>query len=447
MVLILIASQIFWVRQLRKWGASLIPSASWRRRIGVAGLACYLLLLSYNLLPSLLGMVFDRISIMAGAPGVGATHLTLRAALFQTRLLGWIRGAPSPEPTHLTLRAALLQAPFWSWIFCSLSGFLIAVLLGLGDRIARAARWVYQKVAQASRAAPLPNPVSLARRRFLERTALAMTTAPFVAGAYGMFYERLNLETSHRRIKIPRLPKGFEGFRIAQLSDIHIGPFMTAEEIRRYVGIANGLKPDLVALTGDFVTWDPSTQSAVVEALAGVKAPFGVYGCLGNHEMWAKVEDSITRLFARRGIRILRGERALIRSGGDVINLLGVDYQTRSPMGPRSQRLVREYLQGVERLMAPGTANILLSHNPNTFDRAAEHGIDLSLAGHTHGGQVTLEFVHPDLSPSRLITPYVRGWFEKPGGQLYVNRGIGTIFVPIRFGAPPEITVYELVRS
>ncbi|MGD0010219.1 MAG: metallophosphoesterase [Terriglobia bacterium] len=406
-VLILIASQIFWVRQIRKWGRPLIPGATWRRRVSIAGLVFYLLLLFYN----------------------------------------FLGGERSAEPTHLTLRAALLEAPFGWWVICSLGGFLIAIPLGLVDRIASAARWVYQRVVQAGRAMPLPSPVSLARRRFLEKTALVMTTAPFVAGAYGMFYERLNLEVSHRRIKIPRLPSVFEGFRIAQLSDIHIGPFMSAEEIRRYVGIANGLKPELVALTGDFVTWDPSTQSAVVEALAGSKAPFGVYGCLGNHEMWTKVEDSITRLFARRGIRILRGERALIRSGGDVINLLGVDYQTRSPMGPRGQRLVREYLQGVDRLMAPGTPNILLSHNPNTFDRAAALGIDLSLAGHTHGGQVTLEFVHPDLSPSRLITPYVRGWFGKPGGQLYVNRGIGTIGVPIRFGAPPEITLYELVRS
>jgi hypothetical protein len=406
-VLILIASQIFWVRQIRSWVTSLIPSATWRRRLGIAGVLGYLLLLSYNL------------------PG----------------------GAPSAEATHLTLPAALLQAPFWSWIICSLLGFLIAIPFGLADRMARAARWVYRRVAQARRAVSLSNPVSLARRRFLERTALAMTTAPFVAGAYGMFYERLNLEISHRRIKIPRLPRAFEGFRIAQLSDIHIGPFMPAEEIRRYVGIANGLKPDLVALTGDFVTWGPSTQAAAAEALAGVKAPFGVYGCLGNHEMWTAVEDSITRLFARCGIRILRGERALVRSGGEVINLLGVDYQTRSPMGPRGQRLVREYLQGAGRLMAPGTANILLSHNPNTFDRAAELGIDLSLAGHTHGGQMTLEFVHPDLSPSRLITAYVRGWFGKPGGQLYVNRGIGTIFVPIRFGSPPEITIIELARS
>jgi hypothetical protein len=445
--LILIASQIFWVRQIGKWATSLVPSAIWRRRAGFAGWAVYLLLLFYNLLPPLVGAVVGSNSTPGRARSVVPAHHSLGGALFQAHFWAWIRGEGSAEPTYLTLRAALLQAPFEWWILCSLLGFLIAVLLGLADHIARAARWLYRKVTLAGRAVPLRNPVSLARRRFLERTALAVITAPFVAGAYGMFYERLNLEISHRRIKIPHLPRAFEGFRIAQLSDVHIGPFMPAEEIRRYVAIANGLRPDLVALTGDFVTWDPSTQSAVVDVLAGVKAPFGVYGSLGNHEMWAKVEDSISRLFAGRGIRILRGEQALISSGGEVINLLGVDYQSTSPMAPRGQRLVRKYLEGLDRLVVPGTANILLSHNPNTFDRAAEFGVDLSLAGHTHGGQVTLEFISPELSPSRLITPYVRGWFEKPGSQLYVNRGIGTIGVPIRFDAPPEITIFELARS
>jgi hypothetical protein len=91
--------------------------------------------------------------------------------------------------------------------------------------------------------------------------------------------------------------------------------------------------------------------------------------------------------------------------------------------------------------------NILLSHNPDTFPRAAALNIDLSLAGHTHGGQAALEFISPELAPSRLVTPYVSGLFEEPGGQLYVNRGIGTVFVPIRVGAPPEISVFELVRG
>jgi predicted MPP superfamily phosphohydrolase len=104
-------------------------------------------------------------------------------------------------------------------------------------------------------------------------------------------------------------------------------------------------------------------------------------------------------------------------------------------------------LEGLKPLLAPDTANILLSHNPETFDRAAELGVDLSLAGHTHGGQLALEFISPELAPSRLVTPYVAGWFKRPGGQLYVNRGIGTIAAPMRVGAPPEITAFELRRK
>jgi len=95
----------------------------------------------------------------------------------------------------------------------------------------------------------------------------------------------------------------------------------------------------------------------------------------------------------------------------------------------------------------PDMVNILLSHNPNRFDRAAELGVDLTLAGHTHGGTLSLEFVHRGLSLARVETPYVSGWYEKPGGQLYVNRGIGTTGPPIRLGARPEITVLELVRA
>jgi predicted MPP superfamily phosphohydrolase len=103
---------------------------------------------------------------------------------------------------------------------------------------------------------------------------------------------------------------------------------MSAEEIRRYVALANQLKPDLVALTGDFVTWDATAQGAVVEALSGLKAPFGVFGCLGNHEWLTGTEDSITRLFAAQGTHVLRAERVAVNSGGSTLNLLGVDYQS-----------------------------------------------------------------------------------------------------------------------
>lgn len=294
---------------------------------------------------------------------------------------------------------------------------------------------------------PQEQPPSPSRRRFLEQTAFAVSAAPFFAGAYGLFYGRLNLETTRRRIKLARLPKAFEGFRIAQLSDFHISAFMTAEEIGKYVAIANRLKPELFVLTGDFVTWDPTTQEAVVEVLSGLKAPLGVYGCLGNHEIYTETEDSITRLFAARGIPILRQTRVPIRVHADTLNLIGVDYQTVRGKANAEGHLGGRYLEGVDQLVDPHTVNVLLSHNPNLFDRAAEVGIDLTLAGHTHGGQVTLDFIHPSLSPGRLITPYVSGWFEKAGAQLYVNRGIGTLTVPIRIGAPPEITVFELVRE
>ena len=116
---------------------------------------------------------------------------------------------------------------------------------------------------------------------------MAVSATPFAACAYGMLYERTEIETTHQRIKLRRLPKAFDGFRIAQLSDIHIGPFMPADDIRKYVAMVNQLKPDLVALTGDFVTWEASPEGAVVEALSGLKAPFGIFGCLGNHERWA----------------------------------------------------------------------------------------------------------------------------------------------------------------
>lgn len=302
--------------------------------------------------------------------------------------------------------------------------------------------------APESHPGSVPSPsFSLNRRNFLANTAMAAGSAPFVACAYGFLFGRVAFEKSFVRMKLPRLPREFNGFRIAQLSDIHIGPFMTSSDVRHVVEMTNALRPDLIVLTGDYITWDPSTQYAAVDSLSGLKAPFGIYGCLGNHELWTHTQASITRLFAMRDIKILRQERTPIQVGGENLNLMGVDFESRGHMGHRGEGYAKHYLEGVGQLMRPDQVNILLSHNPNTFNRAAKMGIDLSLAGHTHGGQVTLEFISSDLSPARMITPYVEGHFRRPGGQLYVNRGIGTIGVPIRFDAPPEITLFELVRA
>ena len=405
-LLLVVGSQAFWIRLLSAWARKRIPNR--------------------------------RTRVWLGAPALGALLF-----MFASNLAWFGR---SHTATHMTLKDALLTAPFTWWIFGSVVGFLVILIFWIVEGATHGAVWAWHRLlAPACRPDWVESP---ARRGFLERTARTAAAVPFVAGSYGLLYGRINVETTKHRIRLARLPKAFDGFRIAQLSDIHIGPFMSENEIARYVGIANSLHPDLTVLTGDFVTWDPSTQRAVVKVLAGLRAPFGIFGCLGNHEAWSGTETSITRLFDQAGIRILRQSRAPIASHGEEINLIGVDFQTHlhSRMTPRGEHFVRQYLEDIEGLVAHDRVNILLSHNPNTFDRAAELGVDLSLAGHTHGGQVSLEFVNPALSPSRLITSYVRGWFEKNGAQLYVNRGIGTIGVPIRLDAPPEITLFELVR-
>ena len=194
-------------------------------------------------------------------------------------------------PVHLTLSEALLAAPFLCWAASSLVGAMIALLFAIPQSIVGLARWAAARWPRKEIESP-------DRRIFLQRTATLATVAPFFAGAYGLLYGRLNLETTVQHTRLANLPRPFEGFRICQLSDIHIGPFMPAEQIRKYADIANALKPDMVVLTGDFVTFDGNTQEAVVEALSGLHAPFGVFGCLGNHDSWSGVEASITALFS-----------------------------------------------------------------------------------------------------------------------------------------------------
>lgn len=276
---------------------------------------------------------------------------------------------------------------------------------------------------------------------------MLVSATPFVAVGYGLLYGRLDIEVTRPRIRLGRLPKAFEAFRIAQLSDIHISPFTTAGYIRRCVAITNGLKPDLVALTGDYIAWDPETEEEVVRALAGLRAPFGVFGCLGNHEEEGEIEESITRLFTAQGIHILRQERAPIQLGGETLNLIGID-EPRGRSDAEWERDLERRLQQIKELTMPDTVNILLSHSPyqGVFDRAAELGIDLTLAGHTHGGQLSLDFLYHGLNLSHLLYRYNSGWYAKDGAQLYVNRGIGTTGFPLRLGARPEITVLELAR-
>jgi len=335
----------------------------------------------------------------------------------------------------------LLDGIFSIWLVGSFVGFVLIVFFWVLDCMTRSAIWAYRQIREAVSHADASKQRaarehSSARRQLLRQIAISISAVPFGAAAYGLLHERLNVEVTRRRIALPRLPKAFQGFCIAQLSDLHISSFMSAETIRRFVALTNQLNPDLVALTGDYLSWDPAAQAALVEALAGLHAPYGVFGSLGNHETITGTEASIAQMFEAKGIRILRQERAAVQFRGETINLIGIDDSD-------------ENLRGLEGLVMPDAVNILLIHSvyPHDFERVAEAGIDLTLAGHTHGGQLSLEFIRRGLCLSRLETPYVSGWYEKSGHQLYVNRGIGTTMIPIRLGARPEITLLELMRS
>jgi predicted MPP superfamily phosphohydrolase len=273
-----------------------------------------------------------------------------------------------------------------------------------------------------------------------------MSATPFVAAGYGLLYERVNVEVVREHVRLVRLPTAFEGFRIALLSDIHLSPFANSDYIGRCVSITNSLKPDLIALTGDYVASDPEDQFEVVRVLAGLRAPHGVFGCMGNHEADTEIEDSITQLFGSHGIRMLRQQRALVTVGNEVVNVIGTDHG-RGIVPEQMQRVRQQRLQQLKDLVMPNTVNILLIHYPFFFGDPELH-IDLTFAGDIHGGgQLSLDSVHRGLNLARVLAvPYVRGWHEKDGALLYMNRGIGTTIFPIRLGARPEITLFELAR-
>jgi predicted MPP superfamily phosphohydrolase len=272
----------------------------------------------------------------------------------------------------------------------------------------------------------------LSRRRFLRMALLAVASMPFAIPAYGAIAARSRKVVERVTVPITGLPPQLDGLTIVQMSDIHSGMFMMESQMREYVKVANGLGPDLVALTGDFVATKSSQVEPFIKAISALKAKYGVYGILGNHDLFSNSGELIESGFARHGFKLLRGANELIDVEGAKLNVIGVDY-----IGFNSRiRSVADALRGIS---TDGTT-ILLLHSPQLFPQAAEVGIHLTLSGHTHGGQIALNFGGLFLTPARLSTMFIAGLFKIGNSHLYVNRGLGTTGPPIRIGAPPEIT-------
>jgi len=309
------------------------------------------------------------------------------------------------------------------------------------------------------------------RRYFFRAATAAAGAAPFLTTMYGFAAERLNYQVRRIEIPLPNLPAALDGMQIVQISDIHLSGYMSPKQLRRAVDMANDLSAHLAVVTGDLITGSGDSMADCIDEIRRLHAPLGTWGCNGNHEIYARAEDEAAYLYRQAGMKLLRQENAQITFKGASFNLIGVDYQReRTSRGQRQQTLA-----GVEPLVRRDMPNILLSHNPNSFNRAAELGIELSLAGHTHGGQIQVEILDHRLSPARFITDYIAGLYQRPlfapalneraassasgtrafspslfasnsspMAHIYVNRGLGTVGAPVRLGVPPEISLIVL---
>ena len=387
---------------------------------------------------------------------------------------------------HLIPRGTLVSVLVGLWFFSAVFGFLAVKLVrgvdllwsrirkGMHPQTATVAARPDVSVANAASVEQLRDP---GRRYFFRAATAAAGAAPFLGAMYGYAAERLKYQVRHEEIPICNLNPLLDGLSIVQISDIHLSGYMPRTQVRRAVEMANGLGAHLAVVTGDFITGASDPLPDCIEEIRQLRAPLGIWGCNGNHEIYARVESLAQALFAQAGMKLLRGENAQLTFNGAPFNLMGVDYQReRTSDGHKKQTLLN-----VEQLVRRDMPNILLSHNPNSFPRAAELGIELSLAGHTHGGQIQVEILDHRLSPARFITDYIAGLYQRPlfapsldtprysrvdgyseaprvsrlpaavnpGGMasLYVNRGLGTVGAPVRIGVPPEITLIILRRA
>lgn len=301
--------------------------------------------------------------------------------------------------------------------------------------------------AQAIAGAP-----AISRRSFLgivSTGAASVAASGGVGGlaAYSLFYEPHRVPVTRTSLKIAGLPESMNGLRIVQLTDLHLGPWISREFVRSVVDRANRLEPDLIALTGDYVHQSPDYIWPVAAELGRLRAKGGVAAVLGNHDWWESAE-LFREHFDRFGIPlidnnrlILTPERRLERSAREGLCIAGVgdlwedDIKFSSALGGVPDAMPR----------------VVLSHNPDVAEMTELAGgsyrADLLLAGHTHGGQVGFPVVGTPVIPSRYGQKYARGLVQGPACPVYVSRGVGTTGLPVRFRVPPEIAVITLTSG
>jgi predicted MPP superfamily phosphohydrolase len=269
-------------------------------------------------------------------------------------------------------------------------------------------------------------PTGLRRRELLKALAAAGVGALTGAGGYGFMYERHHVELTRATLAVSGWADGLSGLRIGLLTDFHRSRTVSHELIAHAVQLLMAERPDLIVLGGDYVTWgDREFVQPAADALAALTAPEGVFAILGNHDDDHDMPAALTA----RGFTVLRDARTQIRVRAEPLDLIGIRYWTRR-------------VDEMARLMRGASSNaILLAHTPMRLIEAAALAVPLVISGHTHGGQVVL----PGLGAiAARRFPLVSGAGKRENTAIFVSRGIGTVYLPVRLNCPPEVAVLTL---
>ena len=357
---------------------------------------------------------------------------------------------PPPEWNN-TMR--FISAIFLILLLCKIIGCVFL----LTDDIIRLIKWITSKFNSKSSSENPENQIS--RLKFLSYLAVTFTVIPAFSFIYGMVRGAYKYRVHKVKVSSPNLPEAFDGFKIVQLSDMHSGSFMSSDPLIKAFNIVLDQKPDAIFFTGDLVNNETSETEMHLETYKMLKAPYGVYSTLGNHDygdykQWETPEAKIQNLenlkdvHAKSGWRLLMNEHVSIEKDGQKIALLGIENWGGNLRFPRYGKLENAHA-GTEQY----PYKILLSHDPSHWDVQVSqeqkyNDIDLTLSGHTHGMQFGIEI--PGLikwSPVKYIYKHWAGLYKQENQYLYVNRGLGFLGYPGRLGIWPEITVIELKKA
>lgn len=262
--------------------------------------------------------------------------------------------------------------------------------------------------------------------------------------AYGYTRGQQQIQITRLTLPLATWPEAWHGLKLLHLSDLHIGANLSLAAFRDYIDRANTLEPDLVFLTGDLLDANPTYIPTFFPVLHELKARYGVFACLGNHDIYAGTQAVAAGLATHTHITLLRDRTAQVAIKGFPLHLVGLD--------DRGKDWARglDTLPLLSRLLAtipPGEPCILLSHRPDLFPQAASAGVALTLSGHTHGGQIALPGAQGRFNLACFITRFARGLYERSGRFLYVNRGLGVTGQKVRLFTPREIALLVCVSA